>query len=117
MNNPLKFDIKLSFTSKILQNNKDDVDISTFFENLLNKKINIHLKINLDKIQQQFKENKVYLSQYNSQNNSRDDIIINNSIDDNSDDSVIELEKEITPVIKNRCDMKEVSCMIKDLLN
>ena len=25
--------------------------------------------------------------------------------------------KEITPVIKNRCDMKEVSCMIKDLLN
>ena len=117
MNNPLKFDIKLSFTSKILQNNKDDIDISTFFENLLNKKINIHLKINLDKIQQQFKENKVYLSQYNSQNNSRDDIIINNSIDDNSDDSVIELEKEITPVIKHNSNSNNNSLIYRSLSN
>ena len=117
MNNPLKFDIKLSFTSKILQNNKDDIDISTFFENLLNKKINIHLKINLDKIQQQFKENKVYLSQYNSQNNSRDDIIINNSIDDNSDDSVIELEKEITPVIKHNSNSSNNSLIYRSLSN
>ena len=117
MNNPLKFDIKLSFTSKILQNNKDDIDISTFFENLLNKKINIHLKINLDKIQQQFKEKKVYLSQYNSQNNSRDDIIINNSIDDNSDDSVIELEKEITPVIKHNSNSRNNSLIYRSLSN
>ena len=117
MNNPLKFDIKLSFTSKILQNNKDDIDISTFFENLLNKKINIHLKINLDKIQQQFKENKVYLSQYNSQNNSRDDIIINNSIDDNSDDSIIELEKEITPVIKHNSNSSNNSLIYRSLSN
>ena len=117
MNNPLKFDIKLSFTSKILQNNKDDIDISTFFENLLNKKINIHLKINLDKIQQQFKEKKVYLSQYNSQNNSRDDIIINNSIDDNSDDSVIELEKEITPVIKHNSNSSNNSLIYRSLSN
>ena len=100
MNNPLKFDIKLSFTSKILQNNKDDIDLSTFFDNLLNKKINIHLKINLDKIQQQFQKRKSYFSQHNSQNNSVDDIIINNSFEENSDDSVIELEKEITPVLK-----------------
>ena len=100
MNNPLKFDIKLSFTSKILQNNKDDIDLSTFFDNLLNKKINIHLKINLDKIQQQFQKRKSYFSQHNSQNNSFDDIIINNSFEENSDDSVIELEKEITPVLK-----------------
>ena len=117
MNNPLKFDIKLSFTSKILQNNKDDIDISTFFENLLNKKINIHLKINLDKIQQQFKENKLYLSQYNSQNNSRDDIIVNNLIDDNSDDSVIELEKEITPVIKHNSNSSNNSLIYRSLSN
>ena len=100
MNNPLKFDIKLSFTSKILQNNKDDIDLSTFFDNLLNKKINIHLKINLDKIQQQFQKRKSYFSQHNSQNNSVEDIFINNSFEENSDDSVIELEKEITPVLK-----------------
>ncbi len=117
MNNPLKFDIKLSFTSKILQNNKDDIDLSTFFDNLLNKKINIHLKINLDKIQQQFKKRKSYFSQHNSQNNSVEDIIINNSFEENSDDSVIELEKEITPVLKYNSNKNINSSIYRNISN
>ena len=117
MNNPLKFDIKLSFTSKILQNNKDDIDLSTFFDNLLNKKINIHLKINLDKIQQQFQKRKSYFSQHNSQNNSVDDIIINNSFEENSDDSVIELEKEITPVLKYNSNKNINSSIYRNISN
>ena len=117
MNNPLKFDIKLSFTSKILQNNKDDIDLSTFFDNLLNKKINIHLKINLDKIQQQFQKRKSYFSQHNSQNNSFDDIIINNSFEENSDDSVIELEKEITPVLKYNSNKNINSSIYRNISN
>ena len=117
MNNPLKFDIKLSFTSKILQNNKDDIDLSTFFDNLLNKKINIHLKINLDKIQQQFQKRKSYFSQQNSQNNSFDDIIINNSFEENSDDSVIELEKEITPVLKYNSNKNINSSIYRNISN
>lgn len=117
MNNPLKFDIKLSFTSKILQNNKDDMDLSTFFDNLLNKKINIHLKINLDKIQQQFQKRKSYFSQHNSQNNSVDDIIINNSFEENSDDSVIELEKEITPVLKYNSNKNINSSIYRNISN
>ena len=117
MNNPLKFDIKLSFTSKILQNNKDDIDLSTFFDNLLNKKINIHLKINLDKIQQQFQKRKSYFSQHNSQNNSIEDIIINNSFEENSDDSVIELEKEITPVLKYNSNKNINSSIYRNISN
>ena len=117
MNNPLKFDIKLSFTSKILQNNKDDIDLSTFFDNLLNKKINIHLKINLDKIQQQFQKRKSYFSQHNSQNNSVEDIIINNSFEENSDDSVIELEKEITPVLKYNSNKNINSSIYRNISN
>ena len=117
MNNPLKFDIKLSFTSKILQNNKDDIDLSTFFDNLLNKKINIHLKINLDKIQQQFQKRKSYFSQHNSQNNSVEDIIINNSFEENSDDSVIELEKEITPVLKYNLNKNINSSIYRNISN
>lgn len=117
MNNPLKFDIKLSFTSKILQNNKDDIDLSTFFDNLLNKKLNIHLKINLDKIQQQFQKRKSYFSQHNSQNNSVEDIIINNSFEENSDDSVIELEKEITPVLKYNSNKNINSSIYRNISN
>ena len=117
MNNPLKFDIKLSFTSKILQNNKDDIDLSTFFDNLLNKKINIHLKINLDKIQQQFQKRKSYFSQHNSQNNSVEDIFINNSFEENSDDSVIELEKEITPVLKYNSNKNINSSIYRNISN
>ena len=58
MQKPLKFDIKLSFTSEMLQNNKDEIDVSSYLDNLLNKKINIHLKINLDKILQQIQKKK-----------------------------------------------------------
>lgn len=98
MNKPLKFNIKLSFTSEILKNNQDNIDISSYIDNLLNKKINIHLKINLDKIQQKFNQKKNLFIKYNSNNNSERDIILNNSIAEiNSNDSVIELEKEIVP--------------------
>ena len=114
MKNPLKFDIKLSFTSEILKNNNDNIDISSFFDNLLNKKINIHLKINLDKIQQKFQKKKLYFSQYDSTNDPIDDIIINNSIDENSDESVIEFEKEITPKLSQNIIPKDKSKISKN---
>ena len=97
MQKPLKFDIKLSFTSEMLQNNKHEIDVSSYLDNLLNKKINIHLKINLDKILQQTQKKKLILSQNNSLNNSEREIILNNSIEDNSYESIIELEKEVIP--------------------
>ena len=48
------------------------------------------------------------------------DQIIANAISKTGASTVKEMGivmKEITPIIKNRCDMKEVSCKIKDLLN
>ena len=108
MKNPLKFDIKLSFTSEILQNNKDNIDLSSYLNNLLNKKINIHLKINLDKIFQQFQKKRLIQCQYNSNNISENDIIINNSIEENnSKESVIELEKEIIPGMESNSKKSE----------
>ncbi len=47
------------------------------------------------------------------------DQIIANAISKTGASTVKEMGivmKEITPIIKNRCDMKEVSCKIKDLL-
>ena len=99
MQHPLKFDIKLSFTSEILKNESDEKEISSFVEHLLNKKINIHLKINLDKLQQYFKSKKLLNQKYIVNDYSEQDLIINNSIEENSNDSVIELEKEIIPKI------------------
>ena len=99
MQHPLKFDIKLSFTSEILKNESDEKEISSFFEHLLNTKINIHLKINLDKLQQYFKSKKLLNQKYIVNDYSEQDLIINNSIEENSNDSVIELEKEIIPRI------------------
>ena len=99
MQHPLKFDIKLSFTSEILKNESDEKEISSFFEHLLNTKINIHLKINLDKLQQYFKSKKLSNQKYIFNDYSDQDLIINNSIEENSNDSVIELEKEIIPKI------------------
>ena len=99
MQHPLKFDIKLSFTSEILKNESDEKEISSFVEHLLNKKINIHLKINLDKLQQYFKSKKLPDQKYIFNDYSEQDLIINNSIEENSNDSVIELEKEIIPRI------------------
>ena len=99
MQHPLKFDIKLSFTSEILKNESDEKEISSFVEHLLNKKINIHLKINLDKLQQYFKSKKLLNQKYIVNDYSEQDLIINNSIEENSNDSVIELEKEIIPRI------------------
>ena len=99
MQHPLKFDIKLSLTSEILKNESDEKEISSFVEHLLNKKINIHLKINLDKLQQYFKSKKLLNQKYIVNDYSEQDLIINNSIEENSNDSVIELEKEIIPRI------------------
>ena len=99
MQHPLKFDIKLSFTSEILKNESDEKEISSFVEHLLNKKINIHLKINLYKLQQYFKSKKLLNQKYIVNDYSEQDLIINNSIEENSNDSVIELEKEIIPKI------------------
>jgi len=107
MTNPLKFDVKLTFTSEILQKNKDNKDISSYINNLLNKKINIHLKINLDKIFYQYQKRKFSLSRYNSTYNSEKDINLNNSIQEKSCDSIIELEKEITPKLSQYSAKKE----------
>ena len=107
MTNPLKFDVKLTFTSEILQKNKDNKDISSYINNLLNKKINIHLKINLDKIFYQYQKRKFSLSRYNSTYNSEKDINLNNSIQEKSCDSIIELEKEITPKLSQNSAKKE----------
>ena len=110
MKKPLKFDIKLSFTSEILQNNKDDIDAVSYLENLFDKKINIHLKINLDKIQQQFQQKKLIYSQPNSLNNSENNIDIRNSTEENSNDSVIVLEKEIIPkLLPQSANIKKLS--------
>ena len=46
--------------------------------------------------------------------------IINNAIEETGATSIKEMgivKKKITPVVKNRCDMKEVSSKIKDLLS
>lgn len=107
MTNPLEFDVKLTFTSEILQKNKDNKDISSYINNLLNKKINIHLKINLDKIFYQYQKRKFSLSRYNSTYNSEKDINLNNSIQEKSCDSIIELEKEITPKLSQYSAKKE----------
>ena len=110
MQKPLKFNIKLSFTSEILQNNRDDIDVSSYLDNLLNKKINIHLKINLDKIHQQFQKKKLFLSPNDSFNNSEREIILNNSIGEDSCESLIELEKEIVPKLtSNKINNRKLS--------
>ena len=117
MQKPLKFNIKLSFTSEILQNNRDDIDVSSYLDNLLNKKINIHLKINLDKIHQQFQKKKLFLSPNDSFNNSEREIILNNSIGEDSCESIIELEKEIVPKLtSNRINNRKLS-LYKNISN
>ena len=117
MTNPLKFDVKLTFTSEILQKNKDNEDISSYINNLLNKKINIHLKINLDKIFYQYQKRKFSLSRYNSTYNSEKDINLNNSIQEKSCDSIIELEKEITPKLSQYSAKKEKLSLNQILFN
>ena len=117
MTNPLKFDVKLTFTSEILQKNKDNKDISSYINNLLNKKINIHLKINLDKIFYQYQKRKFSLSRYNSTYNSEKDINLNNSIQEKSCDSIIELEKEITPKLSQYSAKKEKLSLNQILFN
>ena len=117
MTNPLKFDVKLTFTSEILQKNKDNKDISSYINNLLNKKINIHLKINLDKIFYQYQKRKFSLSRYNSTYNSEKDINLNNSIQEKSCDSIIELEKEITPKLSQNSAKKEKLSLNQILFN
>ena len=54
-----KFDIKLSFTGNTLKGNKKNIENSFLLEKLFNKKINIHLKINLDKLEQQYNNKKL----------------------------------------------------------
>ena len=113
----MKFDVKLTFTSEILQKNKDNEDISSYINNLLNKKINIHLKINLDKIFYQYQKRKFSLSRYNSTYNSEKDINLNNSIQEKSCDSIIELEKEITPKLSQYSAKKEKLSLNQILFN
>ena len=60
MKNTPKFDIKLSFTRRPLKGNKKHIENSVLLEKLLNKKINIHLKINLDKLEQEYNKKKYY---------------------------------------------------------
>jgi len=58
MKNSPKFDIKVSFTGQSLKGSKKNLH-NYLLERLLNKKINIHLKINLDKLEYQYKKEKL----------------------------------------------------------
>ena len=59
MKNIPKFDIRLSFTGGSLNGSKKNMKNSNLFESLFNKKINIHLKINLDELEQQYNNKKL----------------------------------------------------------
>ena len=85
MKNPPKFDIKLSFTGGGLIDNKKYKQNSLLFEKLINKKINIHLKINLDTLEQQINnknvdQKKLKINQIND--DSKDDILLENLIEE-----------------------------------
>ena len=103
MKNTPKFDIKLSFTRRSLKGNKKHIENSVLLEKLLNKKINIHLKINLDKLEQEYNKKKI-LSQKSKTNKELElehDLSINNLIDV-SKESADNKEKKI-PILKLEC--------------
>ena len=103
MKNPPKFDIKLSFTGRSLKGNKKHIDNSLLLEKLLlNKKINIHLKINLDKLEHQYNKKKLLDSKYKIEDESEEEEeeIINNLYTNDSKELLSERKDKIIPKIK-----------------
>ena len=103
MKNPPKFDIKLSFTGRSLKENKKHIDNSLLLEKLLlNKKINIHLKINLDKLEHQYNKKKLLDSKYKIEDESEEEEeeIINNLYTNDSKELLSERKDKIIPKIK-----------------
>ena len=101
MKNPPKFDIKLSFTGGGLIDNKKYKQNSLLFEKLINKKINIHLKINLDTLEQQINnknvdQKKLKINQIND--DSKDDILLENLIEEDSKESIKNKENKISKI-------------------
>ena len=101
MKNPPKFDIKLSFTGGGLIDNKKYKQNSLLLEKLINKKINIHLKINLDTLEQQINNTKVgqkklKINQIND--DSKDDILLENLIEEDSKESIKNKENKISKI-------------------
>ena len=91
MKNAPKFDIKLSFTGSGLKGNQKYKQNSLLLKKLFNKKINIHLKINLDKLEQQYNNKKLdtqksKINEINDDSNSKTDILI----EEDSKESIIE---------------------------
>ena len=76
MNNPPKFDIKLTFTGQSLKGDRKNTENSLFLEKLINKKINIHLKINLDNLEHQYNKKKMLQQKYNIEDKSEEGIIV-----------------------------------------
>ena len=78
-NNTPKFDIKLSFTQKSLKGNTKYIENSLLLKKLLNKKINIHLKIDLDKLEQEYKK-KIFIQRSKTKKELKQDFSINTFI-------------------------------------
>ena len=107
MKNPPKFDIKLSFTGRSLKGNKKVIDNSLLLEKLLlNKKINIHLKINLDKLEHQYNKKKFLDSKIRiidddlEDDNLINDIHVEENIEDSKEEILSERKDKKTPKIK-----------------
>jgi len=84
MKNSPKFDIKVSFTGQSVKASKKNLH-NYLLERLLNKKINIHLKINLDKLEYQYKKEKL-LRQKNKIKSEYEERININDINEESQD-------------------------------
>jgi Dullard-like phosphatase family protein len=85
MKNSPKFDIKVSFTGQSIKANKKNLQ-NYLFERLINKKINIHLKIDLDKLEYQYKREKLLRQKNNLKSEFEKRININDMIDEESQD-------------------------------
>ena len=89
-----KFDIKLSFVGNSMKGNKKYIENSVILQKLINKKINIHLKINIDELVRQYKKNKIKVKKYQTEEDSQDEIIINNFFEEKPTKTL--KQKEIT---------------------
>ena len=74
------FIIKLSFIGNSLKGNKKYKENSVL-QNLVNKKINIHLKINLEKLEQEYKKSRINFQKNEIEEDYDDEIIENNFIE------------------------------------
>ena len=103
MKNSPKFDIKVSFTGQSLKGSKKNLH-NYLLERLLNKKINIHLKINLDKLEYQYKKEKLLRQKNKIKSEYEEKINIEDMINEESQDIIAEeayknMRKEQSPTV------------------